>query len=151
MVSIRIDVNKKDFIWIIPLVTILVIGISYAYATFEPSAMGHSPGELELGLINVLEGVDTIVIGEMSRSTIPKGTLDVIGDIHASGDICTDDKCLSEVAETKKACTFCLSCGGSWPTSSGRIYSYYAPTNAYSSNCAGTYPAANRWVYLCCK
>ncbi|MCD4771509.1 hypothetical protein K8R30_03790 [archaeon] len=81
MVSLRVDVSKKDFVWIIPLVTILIIGISYAYGTSEPSVMGHSTGELELGPIT-LSGSD-VGIG----TTSPSQRLDVVGNIEANGNI----------------------------------------------------------------
>lgn len=50
MVSLKLEVKKKDLTWLIPLFAVLVVGVVYAYTTDgsgNPSVMGHSAGEIE--------------------------------------------------------------------------------------------------------
>lgn len=47
MVSLKIDVGKRDFIWIGLLVVLLGVGVVFAYGGSQPSVMGHSAGELD--------------------------------------------------------------------------------------------------------
>ncbi|MFH1521400.1 MAG: hypothetical protein ABIF18_00415 [archaeon] len=48
MVSLKLEVKKKDLTWLVPLFVVLVVGIVYAYGTSNPEVMGHSAGELEI-------------------------------------------------------------------------------------------------------
>jgi hypothetical protein len=48
MVEVKFDLVKRDFFWIGLIVVLFAVGFSYAYGGFEPDAMGHSGGEIEL-------------------------------------------------------------------------------------------------------
>ena len=48
MVSLKIEVRKKDVTWVVLLVAVLVVGVVYAYGTSNPSVMGHSAEEIEV-------------------------------------------------------------------------------------------------------
>ncbi|MCD4771462.1 hypothetical protein K8R30_03535 [archaeon] len=136
MVSLKIKVNKKDFIWVGLIVVLLGVGFGYAYGGGNPAIMGHSAGELEI----VDTNTNAVTACPNNQFLDGDGSCLTAAQIVAAGG-----------GGISKACTFCLSCGGLWPTPSGRIYSYYAPQGAYGGGCSGTYPATNRWAYLCCK
>ncbi|MFH1522116.1 MAG: hypothetical protein ABIF18_04120, partial [archaeon] len=54
MVSLKLEVKKKDLTWLIPLFVVLVVGVVYAYnSEADPSVMGHSAEELDLGPISI--------------------------------------------------------------------------------------------------
>ncbi|MCK4649750.1 hypothetical protein KAT36_00820 [Candidatus Pacearchaeota archaeon] len=46
MVSLKIEVKKKDVTWAVFLVVMLAVGVVYAYGTSNPSVMGHSWREI---------------------------------------------------------------------------------------------------------
>ena len=50
---VKIELGKRDFVWIGLIVVLLGVGFGYAYSTGSggvPSVMGHSEGEIELGI-----------------------------------------------------------------------------------------------------
>jgi len=47
---VKIEFEKRDFVWVGLIVVLLGVGFGYAYGGGEPAVMGHDVGELELGL-----------------------------------------------------------------------------------------------------
>ncbi|MFH1521624.1 MAG: hypothetical protein ABIF18_01570 [archaeon] len=84
MVSLKLEVKKKDLTWLMPLVAVLVVGVVYAYTidgSGNPSVMGHSAGELEItdAFCNSITGHDCGV--DVSASTECTGT-----DVYLDGE-----------------------------------------------------------------
>jgi|GEM_PF-4366938 hypothetical protein len=44
----RIDIGKRDFVWVGLIIVVLIIGFGYAWGTSNPSVMGHSSGEIDI-------------------------------------------------------------------------------------------------------
>ena len=62
---VKIELGKGDFVWIGLLIVLVGVGFSYAYGGGDPSIMGHSAGELDIGNVvakSVCSG-DTFLTG----------------------------------------------------------------------------------------
>jgi len=122
---VKIDLGKRDFVWIGLVVVLLGVGFVFAYSgdmlAGDASVMGHSGGEMNVN-----------IGGELMKLQ------DALDGGYIGGGLASP------------ACTMCQSCGGDWPVVSGLMYSYYAP-NALGIGCAGAYDSAARWIYLCCR
>lgn len=48
MVSVKVDLGKRDFIWMVPLFVVLIgVGLVVAYGSGNPVIHGHDAGEIE--------------------------------------------------------------------------------------------------------
>ena len=45
---VKIELGKRDFVWMGLLVVLIGVGFVYAYGTSDPAVFGHSGGELEI-------------------------------------------------------------------------------------------------------
>ena len=72
MVSLKIELGKKNVTWVVLLIAVLVVGIVYAYGGSSPSVMGHSIDEIS-GL-GSLATKDSVSWSEISG--IPAGFAD---------------------------------------------------------------------------
>lgn len=89
MVSLKIEIRKRDVTWVVLLIVVLAVGVGYAYGSSNPSVIGHSWGEVEcndcIGASNIAtdavgnsELIDnpsfsSISLGWVSRSDWPSG------------------------------------------------------------------------------
>jgi hypothetical protein len=54
---VKLELGKRDFVWIGLIVVLIGIGFVYAYGGSEPSVMGHSAEEIDFGS-SALSGCD---------------------------------------------------------------------------------------------
>jgi len=118
MVSVKIDLGKRDFVWISLVVVLIGVGFVVAYNANmnvgTPSVMGHSAGELEInlsgqGMVNLQTAITSIqnninnfVGGDSAlgciTTDVSKGSVDVYGSIPLvlnGKNICEDmDGCM---------------------------------------------------------
>lgn len=143
MVSLKIEVRKKDVTWVVLLVAVLIVGVVYAYGTSNPAVMGHSLGEIE-GLGN-LATKDSISWSEISG--IPSGFADNV-DNEGSG---------------WPAGSYCIMANGACPSGFSQYsLGLYVGSHAHdmcavgnrvagSSSCSGGLPMARLTIVACCK
>lgn len=48
MVDVKFSLGKRDFVWIVLLIGVAVVGFGYSYGGSNPSVMGHSASEIEV-------------------------------------------------------------------------------------------------------
>ncbi|MCK4650351.1 hypothetical protein KAT36_03915 [Candidatus Pacearchaeota archaeon] len=70
MVSLKIDVKKRDFVWIVPLVVVLVVGFAVAYNSgASSSVMGHDVDEIDWSKSIAQLKANKICIGSDCRTS----------------------------------------------------------------------------------
>lgn len=106
MVSLKVEVKKKDVTWVVLLVAVLVVGVVYAYGGSNPKVMGHSAGEIE-GLEELMIPSDAIMAFDLS--TCPEGWTELVaakGKVIVGLD--SDDASFDKRGETGGAKTHTL-------------------------------------------
>jgi hypothetical protein len=83
MVSVKIDLNKKDFVWVGLFVILLSVGVVYAFGGSAPDVMGHSIGELD----KCADGESLIMSGGIWSC----GTIDTTSAYYAYGGRYTEN------------------------------------------------------------
>jgi len=97
MVTLKVNLVKKDFVWISLLIIFVGVGLVYAYGGNRPAVMGHSAGELHLsaGVNGVAIFNDNVGIGLIN----PSEKLDVNGNVKATAFLYSSDRRLKKNIE----------------------------------------------------
>ncbi len=129
MVSLRVDIKKKD-LWLLSAIVVFLIGVGLIigfgdYSGDEAQVNGHSS--------------DEIMVNDTSGSLVTLQSL-------------IDDGWIGGVSSP--ACTFCKTCGGEWTSYQGTFVDYENIARYRGDNCAGE--PNQQWVstnnpQFCCK
>ncbi len=164
MVSLKIEVKKRDITWVVLLGVVLLVSVAYAYGSSSPSVMGHSAGEIEVNdaFCNQIIGqncgkieVDNALCNEITGNNCGES-----GDVVIDNAFCnqiTGQDCgtiSTDVSLNHNSCYWTASSGGHSGTT-GRVYSSTCPVGYYMAGFRVTfwsyeYAPYNHAVY-CCK
>jgi len=126
-VKFSLEVGKKDLMWVVPVILVLGVGFAFAFGGNTPDVMGHSSEE-----IVVDDAFCTKIMG------------------HECG---VDNEGTATSGVTSPACTFCQTCGGSWPSYQGTFVDYENIARYRGASCSGSwnFNGALNHPHLCCK
>ncbi len=145
MVSLKIELGKKNITWVVLLVAVLVVGVVYAYGTSNPAVMGHSAGEIEVD-----NAFCNKITGHNCGTDTDDQKLSIVGQklsLTDGGSVSLPGGFFSSVIT--KTCSssgqYYASCSAICPTGTTLIGGGCRVDNRWW-NIQGNYPSGNSWV-----
>ncbi len=88
MAKFSVEVRRRDFLWIVPVLVLVCVGFGYSYGGSEPDVMGHSAGELEIDGVSIkqyIDDMDTFLLEEIQR--VGGGSSGAISLVNGDHDV----------------------------------------------------------------